>query len=112
MKIWHNNRCSKSRCAVALLNDKNLEFETISYIEVPPTKEELELVLNMLGIKAETLVRKNEAIFKDKFKGKQLSEAAWIKAMIEHPKLIERPIIINNGKAVIGRPTENILDIL
>jgi arsenate reductase len=112
MKIWHNNRCSKSRCAVALLNDKNLEFETISYLEVPPTKEELELVLSMLGIKAETLVRKNEAIFKDKFKGKQLSEAAWIKAMIEHPKLIERPIIINNGKAVIGRPAENILDIL
>jgi arsenate reductase len=97
---------------VALLNDKNLEFETISYLEVPPTKEELELVLSMLGIKAETLVRKNEAIFKDKFKGKQLSEAAWIKAMIEHPKLIERPIIINNGKAVIGRPAENILDIL
>lgn len=112
MKIWHNNRCSKSRCAVELLNEKNLDFETVSYLKVPPNKAELKEVLGMLGIKAEALVRKNEPIFKEKFKGKQLSESEWIAAMIENPKLIERPIFINNGKAVIGRPTENLLDIL
>ena len=112
MKIWHNNRCSKSRCAVEFLNDKNIEFETVYYLDNPPTKDELKEVLKMLGIKAETLVRKNEPIFKEKFKGQQLSEAALIKAMVDHPKLIERPIIINNGKAVVGRPAENILDII
>ena len=76
MKIWHNNRCSKSRCAVEFLNDKNIEFETVYYLDSPPTKDELKEVLGMLGIKAETLVRKNEPIFKEKFKGKQLTEAA------------------------------------
>ncbi|MEO9534129.1 MAG: arsenate reductase (glutaredoxin) [Crocinitomicaceae bacterium] len=112
MKIWHNNRCSKSRCAVEFLNDKNIDFETVYYLDNPPTKDELKEVLKMLGIKAETLVRKNEPIFKEKFKGQHLTEAAWIKAMVDHPKLIERPIIINNGKAVVGRPAENILDII
>lgn len=112
MKIWHNNRCSKSRCAVELLNEKNIDFEVVSYLDTPPTAGELKEVLNMLGIKAEELVRKNEPIFKEKFKGSQLTEAAWIKAMIENPKLIERPIIINKGKAVIGRPAENILEVI
>lgn len=112
MKIWHNNRCSKSRCAVQLLEEKQLKFEEYKYLEIPPTIEELTDLLTMLGIPAEKLVRKGEPVFKEKFKGKNLSDKEWVKAMVEYPKLIERPILVNNGKAVIGRPPENILEII
>lgn len=112
MKIWHNNRCSKSRCAVELLVEKKVKFEEFKYLDTPPTVEDLTGLLKMLNIKAEDLVRKGEPVFKEKFKGKSLSEEQWIKAMVENPKLIERPILVNNGKAVIGRPPENILDII
>ncbi len=112
MKIWHNNRCSKSRCAVQLLEEKHLKFEEYKYLETPPTVKELTDLLTMLDIPAEKLVRKGEPIFKEKFKGKNLSDKEWVKAMVEYPKLIERPILVNNGKAVIGRPPENILEII
>jgi arsenate reductase len=112
MKIWHNNRCSKSRCAIDFLNEKNQEYEIYKYLESPPTKEEIKDLLLMLGINASELVRKNEPDFKANFKGKKMSESNWIEALVKFPKLIERPIIINKGKAVIGRPTENILDLL
>ena len=112
MKIWHNNRCSKSRCAVDLLTEKKVKFEEFKYLETPPNAEDLKELLGMLGIKAEDLVRKGEPIFKEKFKGKKLTDLEWINAMVEFPKLIERPILVNNGKAVIGRPPENILEII
>jgi len=112
MKIWHNNRCSKSRCTLSILEEKEAKFEVVNYLENPPTKAELKDVLKMLGIEAKELIRKSEEAYKTNYKGKELDEDGWISAMIKHPKLIERPIVINNGQAVIGRPPENVLNII
>ena len=112
IKIYHNNRCSKSRCGVELLENSGKEFEIIKYLDTPPTIEELKHIISLLGVTPLELVRKNETIWKDNFKGKTLSDFHVISAMVENPKLIERPIIISGNKAVIGRPTEKILDII
>lgn len=112
IKIYHNNRCSKSRCTLDIINDKESEVEIIDYQLNPPTKDELKEILTMLGVRPIDIVRKGEAIFKENFKGKDLTDDQWMDAMIQHPKLIERPIVVNGDKAVIGRPPENVLNIL
>ena len=112
MKIYHNPRCSKSRQGLAIVEASNLSFETIKYLESPITENELSEIIKLLGIKPIELVRKNETIWKENYKGKNLSDSEVIKAMAENPKLIERPIVINNGNAVIGRPPEIIKTIL
>lgn len=112
MKIFHNPRCSKSRQGLAILKDSKLNFETVKYLDTPISLEELTNIIKLLGISPIDLVRKNEAIWKENFKGKELSDSEIITAMVENPKLIERPIVINNGKAVIGRPPEIIKTIL
>ena len=112
MKIYHNPRCRKSRETLALLEEKGQSPEIVEYLKEVPTKEELKEILSLLGIPAEKLLRKGEAIFKESYKGKSFSDDEWVDAMIANPRLIERPIVINNGKAAIGRPPENILDIL
>lgn len=112
MKIYHNPRCSKSRQGLEILESSNLKFETIKYLDNPISKEELVQILKLLNIAPIDLVRKNETIWKENYKGKILTEDAIINAMVENPKLIERPIVINNGKAIIGRPPEIIKSIL
>lgn len=112
MKIYHNPRCSKSRQGLAILEESKMSFETIKYLETPISKEEVIEIIKLLGISPIELVRKNEAIWKENYKGKILSDSEIITAMAENPKLIERPIVINNGKAVIGRPPEIIKTIL
>ncbi|MFD0762007.1 arsenate reductase (glutaredoxin) [Lutibacter aestuarii] len=112
MKIYHNPRCSKSRQGLTILENSNFEFEIIKYLESSISKEELQNILNLLNISPIDLVRKNESIWKENYKGKELSDDDIITAMVENPKLIERPIVINNGKAVIGRPPEIIKTIL
>ena len=112
MKIYHNPRCSKSRQGVAFLEELNQKFEIIDYLKSPISEEELTDLIKLLNIAPIDLVRKNEAIWKENFKGKTLSNLEIIKAMVEFPKLIERPIIVNGKKAVIGRPTELITSIL
>lgn len=112
MKIYHNNRCSKSRQGLTLLETSGQDFEIVKYLENPPSEKELKEILKMLSFKPIELVRKNEQIWKDNYKGKELSDAQIIKAMSEHPKLIERPIVVKDGKAVLGRPPENIKDLL
>lgn len=112
IKIYHNNRCSKSRSAIELLNEQTISYEVIDYLINVPTAKELKEVIALLKIHPFELVRKGEADFKNNFKGKTLSEDEWIAAMIQFPKLIERPIVINGNKAVIGRPTEKITAIL
>ena len=112
IKIYHNNRCSKSRCGLEILEKSGKDFEIIKYLENVPSKKELTDIIKLLKIKPIELVRTNEAIWKTDFKGKDLSDTEIISAMIENPKLIERPIIINGNKAVIGRPAEKILDII
>jgi len=110
--IYHNPRCTKSRQGVALLKEKDVNFEVIKYLDDPITENELRVIIKKLGITPLALVRKNEAIWKSDFKGIDLSDEDIIKAMISNPKLIERPIVINGEKAVIGRPTEQILTII
>ena len=112
IKIYHNSRCSKSRCGLEIVEKSGKDFEIISYLENTPSKEELKQIISLLNIKAEELIRKNEAIWKENFKGKNLTEEQLIDAMTTYPKLIERPIVINGKKAVIGRPPEKILDII
>lgn len=112
MKIYHNSRCSKSRDSFNFLTEKGIEFETIEYLKTPLTKQELTELLAKLNIPAKDLIRKGEADFKENFKGKELTEDQWIEAMVQFPKLIERPIVVKGDKAVIGRPIEKVIDLI
>lgn len=112
MKIYHNPRCSKSRQGLEILNELAVKFETINYLENPISETELFEIIKLLGIKPIDLVRKNETIWKESYKGKNLNDHQIVMAMVENPKLIERPIVINNGKAIVGRPPEIIKSIL
>lgn len=112
MKIYHNPRCRKSREALELLTKNGAKPEIIEYLNTPPTEQELREIVAYLGVSPEEIVRKGEPEYKDNFKGKNLSEDEWIKAMIKYPKLIERPIVVKNKRAVVGRPPENVLNLL
>jgi len=112
MLIYHNPRCSKSRQGLAILKELNQDFEIVEYLKNPPTQEELSSIIKKLQIKPIELVRKNEVIWKENYKGKELSDEQIIKAMVKNPKLIERPIVITNDSAIVGRPPENIKNIL
>jgi len=112
MKIYHNPRCSKSRQTLDIIRQSGTEPEIIEYLNAVPSEEELAGVIALLGIKPEELVRKSEDDYKDHFKGKVLTDAEWIAAMVRHPKLIERPIVVSNKKAVLGRPPENVRKLL
>ncbi len=112
IKIYHNNRCSKSRQGMCILEESKKEFEVINYLETPPTEEELKELLKMLDFVPIQLVRKGEKIWKENYKGKEMTDSQIIKAMLENPKLIERPIVVKGNKAVIGRPPENIENLL
>lgn len=111
-KIYHNPRCRKSRETLAILQEQKEDIAIVEYLKTPPNKEELKELVGMLGISPEALIRKGEAEYKELFKGKNLSDDEWIAAMIAFPKLIERPIVLKNGKAALGRPPENVLSIL
>ncbi|WP_047415306.1 arsenate reductase (glutaredoxin) [Cellulophaga sp. Hel_I_12] len=112
IKIYHNPRCGKSREGLAILEASGKEFEVIKYLDQPLSKKELQEILKLLKIPALSLIRKNEAIWKQHYKGQTLTEDELIQAFITHPKLIERPIVINNNKAIIGRPPEAIKNII
>lgn len=112
IKIYHNNRCSKSRAAVNFLKERNLAFDTIYYLDEKFSYSDLAHLLGLLQLKPFNLIRKGEAIYKEQFKGKVLSDEEWIQAMVDFPVLIERPIVVNNDKAVVARPEEKILEIL
>lgn len=110
--IWHNNRCGKSRSALSILEEKGIAFKVVKYLETPPSEKEIKEVLHKAGIKAHDLIRTGETIYKEKYKGKNLSETEWIKAMAENPILIERPVVINGDKAIVARPPERVAEIL
>ena len=112
MKIYHNPRCSKSRQTLQLIRDAGKDVHIIEYLNDTPTEEELKNIISLLGISPQQLLRKNEAVFKENFKGKDLTDDEWIAAMVAHPKLIERPIVIEGNKAVLGRPPENVKSLL
>lgn len=112
MQIYHNPRCRKSREALAFLNEQKIDVEVIEYLKNPPNKADLEMLLMKLNMEPLDLVRKSEEIYKKQLKGKQFTKEEWIQILIENPKLIERPIIIKDNKAVIARPLENIENLL
>jgi len=110
--IYHNGRCSKSRGALEILQEKDIPHEVRYYLTEPLSKAELKRLLKKLGMKAEELVRKTETLYKEAYKDKKLTNEEWIAVLAEHPILIERPIVENGDKAVVARPPEKVLDIL
>ena len=110
--IYHNPRCSKSRETLALLEQSGATPQIIEYLKTPPTAAELKAIVAKLGIEPEQLVRKGEEIYKSHYAGKTLTAAQWIDAMVKHPVLIERPIVIKGPHAILGRPPENVKKLL
>lgn len=111
--IYHNPRCSKSRETLALLQDKGIKPVIIEYLQNPPDRKTLTEILDKLGISARQLIRTKEAAYmENKLDDGSLTRNQLISAIIEHPILMERPIVLANGKAAIGRPPENVLEIL
>jgi len=112
LTIFHNPKCSKSRETLALLEARGLRPRVVRYLESPPTAAELAGIVRKLGIRPEQLVRRGEDIYKARYAGLALSDEEWIAAMIEHPVLIERPIVVAGTRAVIGRPPERVSALL
>ena len=110
--IWHNPRCSKSRNAVALLEEQGIEAEVVKYLDTPPSKDEIKAVLKMLGMSARELMRTKETLYKELGLKDVTDEEELIDAMVQNPKLIERPVVIKEGRATVGRPIENIMELL
>ena len=110
--IYHNPRCSKSRQTLGILQDKGAEIKIVEYLKNVPTREDLSTLISQLGITPMELIRKGEAVYKENYKGKELSDDEWIDAMVSHPKLIERPIVTFGKKAIIGRPPEKVLELI
>ena len=112
IKIYHNPRCGKSRQGLAIVEKAKVDFEIIKYLNTPLSVTELKEIIKKLGIQPIELVRVKEAIWKESYKGKDLSDQEIIKAMSEFPKLMERPIVVNGSKAIVGRPPELIEGII
>ena len=113
VRIYHNNRCSKSRATLALLEERGAAVEVVNYLDTPPTAAELAALLKQLGMTARQLLRTGEDEYRTLgLDNLALGEDALIAAMVAHPKLIERPIVVANGKAALGRPPERVLAIL
>ncbi len=111
--IYHNPRCSKSRETLALLEKEQLKIRVIKYLETPPDSATLQQIIDLLGFaSARQLMRTKEKIYKELALQDEKDEATLLRAMVENPKLIERPIVLANGKAAIGRPPESVLEII
>ncbi|MCB1762329.1 MAG: arsenate reductase (glutaredoxin) [Gammaproteobacteria bacterium] len=113
VEIYHNPRCSKSRQTLQLLEESGFQPRITEYLKTPPDKAELERILDMLGMQPRELMRKKESEYREAgLDNPDLTREQLIQGMIDHPKLIERPIVIYHGKAALGRPPEQVLDIL
>lgn len=112
MKMYHNPRCRKSREALQLLQERGIEPEIVEYMKQVPTADELRAVLKKLDMKAEELLRRNETVFREQYKGRDLTEEQWVEAMVAHPVLIERPIAVKGTRAIVGRPPEKVLELV
>ena len=110
--IYHNARCSKSRSACEIVAGRGIEAHIVEYLKTPPSRDELRAVLQKLGMKASELVRRGEEEYKQHYAGRTLTEDEWLDALIEHPILIERPIVVRGDHAVVGRPPEKVLELL
>jgi len=112
LEIYHNPRCQKSRQTLQIIEESGEMITIIEYLKETPSEAQLRGILKKLGMKAEAIVRKSEVIYKEQFKGKTLTEEEWVAAMIEYPKLIERPIVVKGDKAILGRPPGNVKALL
>lgn len=110
--IYHNPRCSKSREGLGILKDSEVEFQVRDYIKEPPSKEELQDVLDKLHKVPIEIIRTDEKIWKENYKGRDLNDEELIEIMIKHPKLIQRPIVVSDKEGVVGRPPERIKNLL
>jgi len=110
--LYHNPRCSKSREALALLREHDVEPRIVEYLETPPSAEELARIVAQLGIEPAALVRTGEELFKQRYRNQTLNAAQWLHVLAEHPVLIERPIAVRGNRAVIGRPPQRVLELL
>lgn len=111
--IFHNPRCSKSRATLGLLQERGLQPRVVEYLETPPSAEQLQRILELLGLQPRELIRSNEAEYRELgLDDPSLSRAQLIQAMVEHPRLIQRPIVLSEGRAALGRPPESVLEIL
>lgn len=111
--LYHNPRCSKSRQTLQLLQEKGVEPEIVEYLKTPPNVQTLTHILDMLGLEPRDLMRKKETEYKEHgLDDPALSQEALVEAMVAHPKLIERPIVVKDGRAALGRPPEHVIDIL
>ncbi len=106
--IYHNPRCKKSRAGMQFLQSKTDDFKIVEYLKNPLTEVELKDILMRLNKKPQEMIRTQEAVYKQNFKGKNFTDDEWVKIMIEYPKLIKRPIVVNGSKAVWGDPAEEI----
>ncbi len=111
-RIYHNPRCSKSRQALQLLRERGIEPEIVKYLETPPDAAELTRLLTMLGLKPRQLMRTKEALYKELgLDDESLSDEQLIRAMVDNPRLMERPIVVEGHRAALGRPPETVLDL-
>jgi arsenate reductase len=112
IRIYHNPRCRKSREALDIIRKAGHEPEIIEYLKTPPSASELKTLLDRMNMKPEEIVRKGEDLYKSNFKGKNLNDAEWLKVLVNHPKLIERPIVVSGDRVILGRPPEKVREIL
>ena len=112
-KIYHNPQCSKSRKTLELIEGQGVTPEIVEYLKTPPSRDELEALLKGLGLEPRELMRQGEAVYQEQgLDNPALSRDQLIQAMLDHPRLIERPIVIKDDQVIIGRPPERVLDIL
>lgn len=112
LTIYHNPRCSKSRQTLRIIEESGNKVETINYLNDPLNEEELKDIVDKLGLPVAYLVRKGEKLYKENYKGREISKEEWFKVLAENPILIERPIVVKGDKAVLGRPPENVKNLL
>ncbi|HEY6095378.1 MAG TPA: arsenate reductase (glutaredoxin) [Gallionellaceae bacterium] len=112
LRIYYNPRCSKCRAAAALAAEHGYATELIEYLQTPPSREELIALLRKLDMKPLELIRTGEEVFKQLYAGRELSDEQWLDAMLQHPVLIERPIVVRGDKAVVARPPEKMLTLI
>lgn len=110
--IYHNNRCSKSRCALELLREQGIEPTIVEYMKEVPNREEMKKILMKLHLRPQDILRTGEELYKSKLKTLKLNDEEWITIMLENPQLIERPIVVKGNKAIVARPAEKILELL
>lgn len=111
-RLYHNPRCSKSRGALALLEERGVEAELVRYLDTPPSRDELLALLAKLDMRPSELVRRSEEVCKTEYADREMSEDNWLDAMLAHPVLIERPILVCGDRAVVARPPERVLELL